>query len=88
PGIAGIGNADYTDPATFGAGFRTATVIGAGLLALAAIVSAVAVRTSLGGAPSPGDTAPGDTAPDTPSRVPLERCSHCGITAPQTHPRD
>ncbi|MCW0215333.1 MAG: MFS transporter [Pseudonocardia sp.] len=78
PGIAGIGNADYRNPVTFAAGFGTATLISAGLLVLAAVVSAVSVRGALGEG----------SGPPSPTRVPVERCPHCGITSPQAHPRD
>ncbi len=70
PGVAGIGGADYTDPAVFGPGFRTAMLIGAGLLVLASVVSAVFVRRPLGPAGTPG-----------PAPVP-----HCDVTGPRLHP--
>ena len=44
PGLAGLGGADYTDPAAFDAGFRTALLISAGLLAAAGLVSFLLVR--------------------------------------------
>ncbi|MGQ0773009.1 MAG: hypothetical protein ACT4NY_01075 [Pseudonocardiales bacterium] len=34
PAVAGLGSADYTDPVAFGAGFRGAMLISAGLLTL------------------------------------------------------
>ncbi|WP_219415226.1 MFS transporter [Pseudonocardia nigra] len=78
PGLAGIGGADYTDPAAFDTGFRTAMVIGAGLLAAAAVVAFVLVRRPLG--------EPQEPRPE-PRRVRIEQCAHCGVTGPQVHPR-
>jgi len=72
PGVAGIGGADYTDPVAFESGFRTALVIVAALLAAGGVVSALTIRNTLGGS----------------DRIPLERCAHCGVTAPQAYPRE
>ena len=44
PVAAGLGGTDYTDPADFNAGFHTAMLISAGLLALGALLSAVLLR--------------------------------------------
>ena len=74
PGLAGIAGADYTDPAAFGAGFRTAMLIAVGLLVAAGAVSVALVR-----APAPGRVAS--------DRVAVERCHHCGVSAPAAHPR-
>ncbi|QJY48598.1 MFS transporter [Pseudonocardia broussonetiae] len=72
PGLAGISGADYTDPAAFDSGFRTAMTIGAGLLALASVTAFALVRRS---------------APAEPvERVRIEECAHCGVTGPQVHP--
>ncbi|NEK87236.1 MFS transporter [Blastococcus saxobsidens] len=51
PVAAGLGGADYTDPTAFAAGFRTATLIMAGLLVAGALVSVAFVRRPLGDAP-------------------------------------
>jgi EmrB/QacA subfamily drug resistance transporter len=77
PGLAGIAGADYTDPAAFGAGFRVAMLIAAGLLAAAAAVAFALVRT-----PTPGPSA----APR--ERMAVERCHACAVTAPTAHPAD
>jgi len=73
PGVAGIGGADYTDPAAFGSGFRTAVTIGAGLLVAASAVAFALVRR-------------GSAPPGPPGRVRIEECAHCGVTGPQVHP--
>lgn len=72
PGLAGIGGADYTDPAAFGSGFRTSVTIGAGLLVAASAVAFALVRRP----PAPADE----------QRVRIEECAHCGVNAPQIHP--
>ncbi|MDT7580810.1 MAG: hypothetical protein QOK35_2074 [Pseudonocardiales bacterium] len=77
PGLAGISGADYTDPAAFGAGFGTAMLISAVLLAAAGAVSFALVRS-----PTP------DPAGAPPERVAVVRCLHCGVTAPAAHPAD
>jgi EmrB/QacA subfamily drug resistance transporter len=71
PGIAGIGGADYTQPATFAAGFHLAMVTSAGLLVAAALVSFVFVRRPV---------------QVHENRIKVEECPHCGVTAPQVHP--
>ncbi|MEX5719151.1 MFS transporter [Geodermatophilus maliterrae] len=79
PVAAGIGGDDYTDPDAFGAGFRTALLICAGLLVTGALVAAVSVRRPLGGegaGPSPEGV-----------RLDVEQCLHCGVSAPPLHPR-
>lgn len=81
PGIAGIGGADYTDPLAFDAGFRTSMLIGAALLAAAAVTAFALVRRPLAAQAAPTTTAP-------PARVRIEECSHCGVTGPQLHPVD
>jgi hypothetical protein len=45
PVLAGIGGEDYTDPVAFGAGFRTAMLICAGLLVAGGLVALAFVRT-------------------------------------------
>jgi len=70
PGLAGLAGADYTDPVAFAAGFQEAMLISAGLLAAAGLVSFLLVRRPTG----------------TPDRLPVERCHHCGTSAPQVHP--
>jgi EmrB/QacA subfamily drug resistance transporter len=77
PGLAGIGGADYTDPAAFGAGFRVAMLIGAGLLVAAAVVAFALIRRPLG-----------EPEPVPPARVRLEECLHCPVAGPQLHPGD
>jgi EmrB/QacA subfamily drug resistance transporter len=74
PGVAGIGGAGYADPAALDAGFHTAMLIVAGLLTAGGIGSALTIRGRLGGG--------------TPDRIPLERCAHCGVAAPQAYPRE
>ncbi len=71
PGLAGISGAAYTDPTTFAAGFRTAMVISASLLAAAAVVSFALVRRPRA-----------EPAP----RIRVEECTHCAVTAPPIHP--
>jgi EmrB/QacA subfamily drug resistance transporter len=75
PVAAGLGGTDYTDPLSFEAGFHTAMLISAGLLALGSLLAATLLR----------ETRPISTLPLT-ERIPLERCSHCGVTGPQLHP--
>jgi len=82
PGLAGISGGDYTDPAAFDAGFRMATLIGVGLLAAAAVLAFVIIRPLRAGAPGSGGA-----AAEPVERVAVERCLHCGVTAPQVHPR-
>ncbi|MGH3693087.1 MAG: MFS transporter [Pseudonocardiaceae bacterium] len=74
PVAAGLGSADYTDPMSFETGFRSAMLISAGLLAVGSLLSAVLL--------------PERRPPPVPDleRLPVERCSHCAITAPQLHP--
>jgi EmrB/QacA subfamily drug resistance transporter len=73
PGLAGIGGADYTDPAAFDSGFRTTMTIGAGLLVAASVTAFALVRRPLAAEP-------------TPDRVRIEECLHCGVSGPQVHP--
>jgi EmrB/QacA subfamily drug resistance transporter len=75
PGVAGIGGADYTDAAEFDAGFRTAMLIGAALLAAAALLAFAFVRRPLEGQRA-----------REPGRVRIEECAHCGVSGPQVHP--
>ena len=77
PGLAGLGGADYTDPAAFDAGYRAAMLIAAGLLAVAGAVSFLLVRR-----PTAPETGGGPAV----ERIPVERCHHCGTSAPQVHP--
>ena len=78
PVAAGIGGEDYTDPAAFTDGYRTATLLCAGLLAAGGLLALLLVR-------RPPQPAPGAPAP-TEERVPVERCAHCGVSGPQVHP--
>ncbi len=75
PVAAGLGGADYADPLSFDPGFRTAMLIGAALLALGALLAVTLLREPRR-VPVPG----------LPERIPLERCTHCGVTGPQLHP--
>jgi EmrB/QacA subfamily drug resistance transporter len=74
PGIAGIAGDDYSDPVAFDAGFRTAMLIGAGLLVVAALAAATLIRKPLRAA-----------APDG---VRVEECLNCPMTSPPLHPTD
>jgi predicted MFS family arabinose efflux permease len=75
PVAAGLGDTDYTNPTSFEAGFHPAMLISAGLLALGSLLAAVLLHE-----PRPVPV----SAPT--ERIPLERCSHCGVTGPQLHP--
>ncbi|HVE95975.1 MAG TPA: MFS transporter [Pseudonocardiaceae bacterium] len=75
PVAAGLGNTDYTDPLSFSPGFHTAMLISAALLALGALLAVALLRE-----PRPA------LIPGVPERLPLERCTHCGVTGPQLHP--
>ncbi|MCA1836509.1 MAG: MFS transporter, partial [Actinobacteria bacterium] len=72
PAVAGLAGTDYTNPMSFEAGFRTAMLISAGLLALGGLLAAVLLH----------EPRPAAVAVPT-DRIPVERCSHCGITGPQ-----
>ena len=78
PVVAGIGGEDYTDPGAFDAGFRTAMLLCAVLMAAGGLLSLATIRRPLTGA---------GPAPDPP-RLPVERCPHCGVSGPQLHPHD
>ncbi len=71
PVASGLGGADYTDPARFGDGFRTAMLVSAVLLAAGGLLAALLIRR--------------EVAPEPDIRLP--ECVHCGVTGPQLHPR-
>jgi EmrB/QacA subfamily drug resistance transporter len=73
PGLAGITGADYADPATFSAGFRTAIVIAASLLVAAAALAFAGIR-------------PRPVPEGTKDRILVEQCAHCPINGPPQHP--
>jgi EmrB/QacA subfamily drug resistance transporter len=79
PVVAGLGGEVYTDPSAFGAGFRTAMLLCAVLLAAGGLVGLLTVR-------RPPATTP--EHPPADDRVPVERCAHCGVSGPQLHPRE
>ncbi|MGY1606158.1 MULTISPECIES: MFS transporter [unclassified Geodermatophilus] len=81
PVAAGIGGDDYTDPAAFGAGFRTAMLICAALLVAAALVAVLAIRRPLARAAAPGAGAER-------TRLHVEDCMHCDVDGPRLHPRE
>ncbi|MGN7778726.1 DHA2 family efflux MFS transporter permease subunit [Mycolicibacterium sp. 22603] len=72
PVLAGIGGADYADPAVFGAGFRTTMVIAAALLLGASALAAVGIR------PRRGEVC---------GRMHVEQDVHCPISGPTPFPR-
>ncbi|WP_312859193.1 MFS transporter [Pseudonocardia xinjiangensis] len=80
PGVAGIRGSDYTEAASFNAGFRMAMMIGAGLLVLASLLAFTLVRRPLRAAEA--DRPDSTTA----HRVPIEEYAHCDIVAPQVCP--
>jgi len=63
PVLAGLGGADYTDPAVYGSGFRRAMVIGAGLLAVASLLAVLLIRPAMRGAAPSASAAPSPSAP-------------------------
>ncbi|GGK02684.1 MFS transporter [Pilimelia anulata] len=71
PVLAGIGGADYLEPAAFAGGFRRAVLICAGLMAAGAAVAGLCVRAR----PEP-----------PPARLPVERAAHCPLSGPTPHP--
>ncbi|HEX2264368.1 MAG TPA: MFS transporter, partial [Pseudonocardiaceae bacterium] len=75
PVAAGLGGTDYTDPLSFSPGFQTAMLISAALLALGALMALALLR----------EARPVRIS-GVPERLPVERCSHCGVTGPQLHP--
>lgn len=79
PVAAGLAGSDYEDPATFDAGFTNAMLIAAGMLALGGVVSFALVRGGLGEEPGPRKG---------PERVRIEQCAHCGVSSPQSYPRE
>jgi EmrB/QacA subfamily drug resistance transporter len=91
PAVSGLAGADYTDAAAFGAGFDRAMLIGAGLLVLAGLLSALLVRTPAarsGPAATAGAARDGEAARPTGGggQVTLAECPHCGVNGPQLHP--
>jgi EmrB/QacA subfamily drug resistance transporter len=72
PVAAGIGGADYTDPARFADGFRIAMLVCAALLVAGGLLAALLIRREPGPAPA--------------GEVNLPGCVHCGVAGPQLHP--
>ncbi len=72
---AGLGGADYTDPAAYAEGVRYAMLISAGLLVVAALPAVLVVRPAARAA-----------APEPRTALRLAECRHCGVGAPQLHP--
>lgn len=75
PVAAGIAGRDYENASTFDAGFDKAMLIGAGMFALASLVSFTLVHGRLG-------------EPTPPRQLRLEQCAHCGVSSPQSYPPD
>jgi EmrB/QacA subfamily drug resistance transporter len=93
PVAAGLGGADYTDPAVYDAGFRRAMLIGAALLVVSSAMSAVLIRPVKVTPPAAPTRPAGPAGPAGPAEPPvavlplrLAECAHCGVAGPQLHP--
>ena len=74
PAVAGLTGEVYRDPTAFAAGYRTATLIAAGLLVAGGLLSAVAISNDLGKVePEPG----------TPAGRDVEHCFSCPVDGPR-----
>jgi hypothetical protein len=84
PVVAGLAGASYTDVDRFAAGFDTAMAICAGLLLAGAVLAGVLLR---GPAPAPAPAKSLERTPESTPIVDIAKCVHCGVNAPQLHPR-
>jgi len=75
PGLAGITGDDYSDPVAFDSGFRTAMLIGAGLLVAAALAAFTLIRRP-----------PRAAAPRDRDCIRVEECFQCPVGSPPLHP--
>jgi MFS family permease len=86
PVAAGISGEDYTEPTAFAAGFRTATLLCAAVLAAGGVLALLTVRRPLEETPSSGtDRAAGPAVADG-DLVHVERFAQCDVSSPQLHP--
>ena len=81
PVAAGIGGADYAEPAAFDAGYERAMVINAVLLLGGAVLAVLFIRRPLAVIGEPVEGEPEE-------RLAIEECPHCGVSGPQLHPTD
>jgi MFS family permease len=88
PVVAGLAGASYTDVDRFAAGFNSAMAICAGLLLVGAVLAAVLLRgPEPAAAPAPHEAKPFERTPESTPNVDIAKCVHCGVSAPQLHPR-
>jgi hypothetical protein len=87
PVAAGISGTDYTDPPEFSAGFSTAMLICAGLLAAGGALAAALLRRPLGTASDAGQDDGLHAAEQAGlPRMRIEECLTCGVAGPPMHP--
>lgn len=91
PVLAGLGGADYTDPAAYEAGFRRAMLIGAALLVGSSLLSVLLIRPAMRAAKRAAATAavpppPAEVRPVVVQPLRLAQYRHCGVAAPQLYP--
>ncbi|HEV2087761.1 MAG TPA: hypothetical protein VGR21_05580, partial [Cryptosporangiaceae bacterium] len=90
PAVAGLAGTDYTDPAVFDRGFRVAMAICAALLGAGGAIAFALVRSPMVATEPPPAEPVGPervAAESVGDRVHVEACVHCGVNAPQLHPR-
>lgn len=86
PVLSGLGGTDYTDPVSYDAGFRSAMLISAGLLAGASLLSVLLVRPAMGAARARTASAPAQPPPTVIRPLRMAEYPHCGLAAPALHP--
>jgi hypothetical protein len=86
PVAAGISGADYTDPTAFTAGFRTATLLCAAVLAAGGVLALLTIRRPLDAGSASGPGPADDSAPADDDVVHVERYAQCDVSSPQLHP--
>jgi EmrB/QacA subfamily drug resistance transporter len=86
PVAAGISGEDYADPTAFAAGYRTATLLCAAVMATGGLLALLTIRRPLDAAPSSAPGPAAGSAPADDDLVHVERYAQCDVSGPQLHP--